>query len=110
MKTHQINHMTTQYENLNLSQKEVIERTREANMALIYELDDKNKELHKTKNLSTQRVEKLSVATVGYNQATAKIELLEEEIDDKQREISSLKNQLQEVKTLSLLAVLLKFE
>ncbi len=102
--------MTTQYENLNLSQKEVIERTREANMALIYELDDKNKELHKTKNLSTQRVEKLSVATVGYNQASAKIELLEEEIDDKQREISSLKNQLQEVKTLSLLAVLLKFE
>ena len=97
MKTHQINRMTTQYENLNLSQKEIIERTRESNLALIHELDERNKELQNTKNLSNQRVEKLSVASVSYNQASAKIERLEDDLDDKRREISTLKKELDEV-------------
>jgi len=98
MKTHQINRMTTQYENLNLSQKEIIERTRESNLALIHELDERNKELQNTKNLSNQRVEKLSVASVSYNQASAKIERLEDDLDDKRREISTLKKELDEAR------------
>lgn len=97
MKTHQIHRMTTHYENLNLNHKEIIERTRESNLTLIHELDEKNKELQKTKNLSNQRVEKLSVASVSYSQASAKIERLEDDLDDKRREISTLKRELDEV-------------
>lgn len=98
MKTHQLNRLTTQFENLNLSQKEVIERSREANLALITELEEKNKELQNLRGLAKTRVDKLSVVTVSHGQASSKIDRLEEEVDDKNREIAFLKRELEDVK------------
>lgn len=97
MKTHQLNRLTTQFENLNLSQKEVIERSREANLALINELEEKNRELQNLRDLSKTRVDKLSVVTVSHGQASSKIDRLEEEVEDKNREIAFLKRELEDV-------------
>jgi len=98
MKTHQINRVTREYENINLSQKEIIERSRESNLALIHELDDKQRALYRNKDITRDTVEKLSVASVGYTQAVGKVQRLEEELNDKNREIANLKNDLAEAK------------
>jgi len=98
MKTHQLNRLTTQFENLNLSQKEVIERSREANLALINELEEKNKELQNLRELAKTRVDKLSVVTVSHGQASSKIDRLEEEVEDKNREIAFLKRELEDAR------------
>jgi len=98
MKTHQLNRMTTQYDNLSLSQKEVIERSRESNLALINELEEKNREIQRLKGLAKERVDKLSTVTVSHGQASSKIDRLEEEVEDKNREIAYLKKDLEEAK------------
>lgn len=99
MKTHQLNRLTSQFENLNLSQKEVIERSREANLALINELEEKNRELQNLRDLSKTRVDKLSVVTVSHGQASSKIDRLEEEVEDKNREIAFLKRELEDARS-----------
>jgi len=98
MKQHQINRITHEYENINLSQKEIIERTRESNLALIHELDDKQRALHRNKDITRDTVEKLSVASVGYTQAVGRVQRLEEELGEKNREIATLKSDLAEAK------------
>jgi len=98
MKSHQLNRLTNQYENLNLSQKEVIERSRESNLALINELEEKNRELQNLRDLCKTRVDKLSVVTVSHGQASSKIDRLEDEVEDKNREIAFLKSELEEAK------------
>jgi len=98
MKSHQLNRLTSQYDNLNLSQKEVIERSRESNLALINELEEKNREIQNLKGLCKTRVDKLSVVSVSHGQASSKIDRLEEEIEDKKREISFLTNELEEAR------------
>lgn len=98
MKTHQLNRLTSQYENLNLSQKEVIERSRESNLALIQELEEKNREIQNLRDLAKTRVDKLSVVSVSHGQASSKIERLEDEVEDKNREIGYLKRELEEAR------------
>jgi len=90
--------MTTQYENLNLSQKEIIERSREANLALISELDEKNREIERLRTISKDRVDQLSVVSVSHGQADARINRLEDDVDSKDREIARLKNELSEAR------------
>jgi len=96
MKTHQINRMTSQYENLNLSQKEIIERSRESNIALIHELEEKNREIDRLKTLARERVDKLSTVSVSHSQASSQINRLEDQIESQKDEIASLKRELQE--------------
>jgi len=111
MKTHQLNRMTTQYDNLNLSQKEIIERSRESNLALINELEEKNKEIQRLKGLTMDRGEKLSMVTVSHSQASSKIERLEDEVELKNREINFLKKELDEAqKTIHQLQQIKKSE
>jgi len=98
MKTHQLNRLTSQFENMNLSQKEVIERSREANLALINELEEKNREIQNLRGLAQTRVDKLSTVTVSHGQASSKIERLEDELEDKNREIAFLRQDLDDAK------------
>ena len=98
MKTHQLNRMTTEFSNLNLSQKEIVERSRESNIALINDLGEKQKEIGKLKGLSKDTTDKLSVVGVSYNQATCKIDRLEDEVDLKNQEIASLRRELEEAR------------
>ena len=97
MKTHQLNRMTAEFENLNLSQKEIIERSRESNTALINDLGEKQKEIGRLKGLSKDKIDQLSVTSVAYNQASNKINRLEDEVDARDRQIASLRKELEEV-------------
>lgn len=78
-------------------QKEAIDRAREANQALISELDEKKREIEKLKFLMRDKADKLSVVAVSYDQTSDKLLEFENETKQKDMEIASLKKRLHEV-------------
>ena len=97
MQTNQINEMTSKFDNLNYSHKDVIDRTKESNQTLLRELEDKTNEVEKLKALLQDRNGKLSVVSVSYDQHAHKISQLETDNSFKDRHIKSLTEKLDTV-------------
>jgi hypothetical protein len=98
--TNQLNEISTKYDNYSYHQKEQIDRSRESNQALIYELEDKKREIDRLKLLVRERTDKLSVVSVSYDQTADKISRYESEIDSQKREIDSLRLKLESAEKL----------
>ena len=71
--------------------------SREANQALIFEIEEKNREIERLKNILREKSDKLSVVSVSYDNTADKVFVRENELKSKNTEISSLKDKLAEV-------------
>ena len=97
MQSNQINEMTSKFDNITYSHKDVIERSRESNQTLLRDLEDKTNEIEKLKALLQDRSGKLSVVSVSYDQHAHKISQLESDNSFKDRQIRSLTEKLEAV-------------
>lgn len=89
----------TKYEDLSIVYKEHMERSKETQMILDRELEEKNKELEKFKTLCKERLDKFSSAHMSFEQANNKAQRLEYEIAEKNEELIDLKRKVEQVRS-----------
>lgn len=97
MQTTHLNELSNKYENLNLAQKDVLERSRESNHVLLFELEEKNKEIERLKNIIKEKSNKLSVVSVSYDNTADKVFVRDHELRDKISENETLRRKLEDV-------------
>lgn len=85
------------YEDLSAIYKDHTEKSKDKNQSLIQEIEEKNSELDKLKNLTKEKLEKFASVAMSYEQISHKMIRLESELAEKNEEIRDLKKQAGEV-------------
>ena len=97
IQTNHINEMANRVDNMSYSQKDLIERSREANQSLLEELEEKNKEVLTLKLMLKDKTDKLSVVGVTYDQSHSRFIQNEQKSQEKDNDIKTFKQKLEEV-------------
>ena len=97
IQTNHINEMANRVDNMSYSQKDLIERSKEANQSLLEELEEKNKEVLTLKLMLKDKSDKLSVVSVTYDQSHSRLIQNEQQSQEKANDIKTLKQKLEEV-------------